>query len=190
MLAIPSYLNQQEISDFIKNAIREDIGPGDYSSQASIDKNALGKAELIMKDSGVIAGIEVAREVFACVNKDLKFTTVKKDGDLVQEGELIFSVEGQAQSILSAERLALNILQRMSGIATKTADLIKQIAHTNCQILDTRKTTPNFRMFEKWAVYMGGGKNHRFALYDKIMPGELLRRYKKQGTFLKKTNLI
>jgi len=197
MLAIPSYLNQQEISDFIKNAIREDIGPGDYSSLASIDKNALGKAELIMKDSGVIAGIEVAREVFACVNKDLKFTTVKKDGDLVQEGELIFSVEGQAQSILSAERLALNILQRMSGIATKTADLIKQIAHTNCQILDTRKTTPNFRMFEKWAVYLGGGKNHRFALYDMIMlkdnhidyAGGIIKAVQKTRYFLEKNKL-
>ena len=164
-----AYLDSNKISAFIRTALDEDIGPGDYSSLAAIDNSAEGQADLIIKEPGVLAGLEVALQVFSTIDPILKIRTFFNDGDLVQPGDLVLSVHGKAQTILSAERLALNILQRMSGIATKTARMVKLIGHTNCQLLDTRKTTPNFRMFEKWAVLIGGGTNHRFALYDMIM---------------------
>ena len=164
-----AYLDSHKISAFIRTALDEDIGPGDYSSLAAIANSATGKADLIIKEPGVLAGLEVALQVFSTIDPTLKTRTFFNDGDAVRPGDLVLSVHGKAQPILSAERLALNILQRMSGIATKTARMVKLIGHTNCQLLDTRKTTPNFRMFEKWAVLIGGGTNHRFALYDMIM---------------------
>ena len=164
-----AYLDKNKIITFLKAALEEDIGPGDYSSLASIDAKAKGEAELIIKEQGVLAGLEVALEVFSLLDQDLQVTTFFTDGARVNPGDRVLKIKGKAQSILSAERLALNIMQRMSGIATKSADLSSLIGHTKCRLLDTRKTTPNFRMFEKWAVLIGGGRNHRFALYDMVM---------------------
>ena len=163
------YKTDEAISQFINDALKEDIGPGDYSSLASIPASAQNTAQLIMKDSGIIAGIEVAEKIFSKVDANLQLILLKKDGDFVQEGDVILTVEGSAQSILTAERLVLNCMQRMSGIATYTNYLTSKIGHHKAQLLDTRKTTPNFRIMEKWAVLIGGGKNHRFALYDMIM---------------------
>ena len=164
-----TYLDKKVINTLITRALQEDIGSGDHSSLAAIDSEAQGKADLLMKEDGIIAGLEVALQVFNEVDPQVSVDVLVKDGDQVKTGDKILSVSGRAQSILSAERLALNFLQRMSGIATKTARMVEMIAHTNCQLLDTRKTTPNFRIFEKWAVLLGGGRNHRFALYDMIM---------------------
>ena len=165
----PSYIKQELIEEFIKKALLEDIGPGDYSTLAAIDNQARGQAELIIKDHGVLAGIEVAKVVFRLVDSRLILNTFKYDGAVVRYGDIAMTVSGSARSILSAERLVLNVLQRMSGIATKTNKLVALIDGTNAKLLDTRKTTPNFRAFEKWAVKIGGGENHRFALYDMIM---------------------
>ena len=164
-----SYLNPDLILKILNDALREDIGPGDYSTLAAIDKNTQGQAALIIKDSGVLAGLEVARQVFAIVDDQLQVQSFIEDGTLVEPGKIAFSVAGNAQSILSAERLVLNIMQRMSGIATKTYKMNSLLTGTEVKLLDTRKTTPNFRAFEKWAVKIGGGENHRFALYDMIM---------------------
>lgn len=169
MLNNPSYLVKSRISDFIAKALEEDVGSGDHSSLASINPTATGKAELIIKEQGILAGVDAALEVFSQVDPNLKISLEVIDGESISPGDLVMTIEGKARSILSAERLALNIIQRMSGIATKTANLTELIAHTECQLLDTRKTTPNFRIFEKWAVLLGGGHNHRFALYDMIM---------------------
>jgi nicotinate-nucleotide pyrophosphorylase (carboxylating) len=165
----PSYLNSNIISKFIENALKEDIGAGDYSTLASIDESTKGYASLIIKDDGVLAGVEVAKEVFNIVDSSLDLNIYKQDGEIVNPGDKGFSVSGSARSILSSERLVLNIMQRMSGIATKTARMNSLIKGTGAKLLDTRKTTPNFRAFEKWAVKIGGGQNHRFALYDMIM---------------------
>ena len=165
----PSYIKQELIEEFIKKALLEDIGPGDYSTLAAIDNQARGQAELIIKGNGVLAGIEVAKVVFRLVDSRLILNTFKYDGAVVRYGDIAMTVSGCARSILSAERLVLNVLQRMSGIATKTNKLVALIDGTNAKLLDTRKTTPNFRAFEKWAVKIGGGENHRFALYDMIM---------------------
>ena len=197
MLNKPPYLSKQLISDFIQRALKEDIGPGDYSSLASLDKNAKGAATLQIKESGILAGVEVALEVFRQIDANLSLDVYMEDGSSVEEGDIVLEVNGKAQSILSAERLALNILQRMSGIATKTANLSKLIAHTSCRLLDTRKTTPNFRMFEKWAVLLGGGQNHRYALYDMIMlkdnhidyAGGILNAVERTRAFLEAANL-
>ena len=164
-----SYLDQQKITQFIGNALAEDIGPGDYSTLAAIDENATGRAKLIIKQAGVLAGMAVAQTVFTMVDNRLNLELHKKDGTAVKPGDIVLTVHGSARAILSAERLALNFLQRMSGIATKTRHLVNLLKGTGVRLLDTRKTTPNFRMFEKWAVKIGGGENHRFALYDMIM---------------------
>jgi len=153
----------------IQNALAEDVGAGDHSTLAVIDTSATGKAQLLVKQPGILAGIEAARLVFGQVDKNLRLKTYKKDGDPVQSGDIAFVLSGPVRSILTAERLALNILQRMSGIASQTHKLMQLIADTPTQLLDTRKTTPNFRVFEKWAVRIGGGHNHRFGLYDMIM---------------------
>lgn len=163
------YLTEEEIKAFIKSALKEDIRDGDHSSLASIPKGTQNTAQLIIKDDGVLAGIEMARHIFKAVDSDLTLDIFKKDGELVQKGDIGLKVHGEASSILSAERLVLNCLQRMSGIATYTHNLSKMIAHTSTKLLDTRKTTPNFRIAEKWAVQIGGGKNHRFGLFDMIM---------------------
>ncbi len=164
-----AYLNPGLIREFIKNALAEDLGPGDHSTLAAIDAGAEGRARLIIKEKGILAGQEVAGEVFALVDKALVVELRKQDGEWVNPGETALTVTGSARSILSAERLVLNFMQRMSGIATKTRYLTDMLAGTGAALLDTRKTTPNFRMFEKWAVKIGGGHNHRFALYDMML---------------------
>ncbi|MCB0398512.1 MAG: carboxylating nicotinate-nucleotide diphosphorylase [Winogradskyella sp.] len=160
---------QTEIDLIIANAIREDVGDGDHSSLACIPTSAKGKAKLLVKDEGIIAGIDFAKQVFAYVDKDMKVETLIEDGTKVKYGDIAFYVEGSSQSILKAERLVLNAMQRMSAIATKTKKFVDLLEGTGTKILDTRKTTPGIRALEKWAVKIGGGENHRFALYDMIM---------------------
>ncbi len=160
---------QKELQLIIKNGIREDIGEGDHSSLACIPVDAMGQAKLLVKEKGVIAGIEFAKMIFAEVDKDLKIETFMNDGDKVKVGDVAFFVTGKSQSILKAERLVLNAMQRMSAIATKTKKFSKVLKGTKTKVLDTRKTTPGIRAIEKWAVKIGGGENHRFALYDMIM---------------------
>ncbi len=160
---------QKELELIIKNGIREDIGEGDHSSLACIPKSELGKAKLLVKDSGIIAGVEFAKMIFNEVDSNLKIETFIPDGSLVKYGDVVFHVSGSSQSILKAERLVLNSMQRMSAIATKTKKYVDLLDGTATKILDTRKTTPGFRAAEKWAVKIGGGENHRFALYDMIM---------------------
>jgi len=160
---------EKELDFIINNAIREDVGDGDHSSLACIPATATGKAKLLVKDQGTIAGVEFAKQVFAYVDKNLKVDTLIKDGNKVSYGDIVFYVEGSSQSILKAERLVLNAMQRMSAIATKTRSYADLLEGTKTKILDTRKTTPGIRALEKWAVKIGGGENHRFALYDMIM---------------------
>tara|TARA_R110002012_G_scaffold322099_1_gene555477 strand:- start:10847 stop:11704 length:858 start_codon:yes stop_codon:yes gene_type:complete len=158
-----------EIDLIIANAIREDVGDGDHSSLACIPETATGKAKLLVKDTGIIAGVAFAKQVFLYVDKDLKVETLINDGEEVKYGDIVFYVSGSARSILKAERLVLNAMQRMSAIATKTKYFVDVLTGTKTKILDTRKTTPGIRALEKWAVKIGRGENHRFALYDMIM---------------------
>jgi len=160
---------KNEVQLIIENAVREDVGEGDYSSLACIPLNALGKAKLLIKDNGIIAGISFAKQVFNYIDSNLVVETLMNDGESVKFGDIAFYVEGSKQSILKAERIVLNAMQRMSAIATKTNFYVEILEGTNTKILDTRKTTPGFRALEKWAVAIGGGVNHRFALYDMIM---------------------
>lgn len=159
----------KEIEGIIANAIREDVGDGDHSSLACIPASAKGKAKLLVKDEGIIAGVEFAKQVFAYVDPELTIETLIEDGSPVKYGDIVFYVSGASQSILKAERLVLNAMQRMSAIATKTNHFVNLLEGTGTKILDTRKTTPGIRALEKWAVKIGGGENHRFALYDMIM---------------------
>jgi nicotinate-nucleotide pyrophosphorylase (carboxylating) len=160
---------QTELDLIISNAIREDIGDGDHSSLACIPETAVGKAKLLVKDNGIIAGVQFAKQVFNYVDANLKVETFINDGEKVNFGDIVFHVSGSSQSILKAERLVLNSMQRMSAIATKTNSYVQLLEGTDTKVLDTRKTTPGFRACEKWAVKIGGGENHRFALYDMIM---------------------
>lgn len=160
---------RHELSLIIKNALREDVGPGDYSSLACIPGDATGKAKLLVKEDGIIAGVEFAKMIFAEVDSDMEMETFIHDGTPVQYGDVAFHVSGSSQSILKAERTVLNAMQRMSAIATKTKFFASLLEGTKTKILDTRKTTPGFRAAEKWAVKIGGGENHRFALYDMVM---------------------
>tara|TARA_R110002073_G_scaffold2246_4_gene15453 strand:+ start:843 stop:1700 length:858 start_codon:yes stop_codon:yes gene_type:complete len=160
---------KQELDLIIKNAIREDVGDGDHSSLACIPASANGKAMLLVKDKGIIAGVEFAKKVFQYVDSNLVVEELIKDGASVKFGDIVFYVSGSSQSILKAERLVLNGMQRMSAIATKTNYFVKLLEGTNTKILDTRKTTPGIRALEKLAVKIGGGENHRFALYDMVM---------------------
>ncbi|WP_026916056.1 carboxylating nicotinate-nucleotide diphosphorylase [Christiangramia portivictoriae] len=160
---------EKEIEFIIENSIREDVGDGDHSSLACIPKAATGKAKLLVKDQGLIAGVAFAEKVFQYVDPDLSIDVRIQDGKKIQKGDVAFYVEGSSQSILKAERLVLNAMQRMSAIATKTATFVEKLEGTRTKILDTRKTTPGIRALEKWAVKIGGGENHRFALYDMIM---------------------
>ncbi len=160
---------KNEVQIIIANAIREDVGDGDYSSLACIPSDAFGKAKLLIKDNGVIAGVNFAKQVFHYVDPELNIELLINDGEEVKFGDIAFYVEGLKQSILKAERIVLNAMQRMSAIATKTHSYVEILKGTNTKILDTRKTTPGFRALEKWAVAIGGGVNHRFALYDMIM---------------------
>ena len=160
---------KKELEIVIANAIREDVGPGDYSSLACIPDSASGKAQLLVKEDGIIAGVAFAKMIFNYVDADLQVDTFIEDGAKVKKGDVVFHVSGSSQSILKAERVVLNSMQRMSAIATKTNQYVQLLDGTSTKILDTRKTTPGFRAPEKWAVKIGGGENHRFALYDMIM---------------------
>jgi len=160
---------EKELQLIIINGIREDIGEGDHSSLACIPHDARGKAKLLVKEKGVIAGVEFAKMIFHEIDKHLKLEIFLTDGDEVEIGDIVFYVTGSSQSILKAERLVLNSMQRMSAIATKTKKFADLLKGTKTKILDTRKTTPGVRAIEKWAVKIGGGVNHRFALYDMIM---------------------
>ena len=162
-------MNPFDFDTWLHSALQEDIGPGDYTTLATIPDSATGKAQLIVKDNGVIAGITIAEKIIHAFDPSLKVTTFIHDGAAVKKGDIAFIVEGKSQSITTIERLVLNVMQRMSGIATETHRLTQMMAHTTCKLLDTRKTTPNFRYFEKEAVRIGGGYNHRYALYDMIL---------------------
>ena len=157
------------LKDFINNALAEDIGNGDHTSLACIPEKAISKAHLLVKDDGIIAGIKVALQIFNEVDPQLAIHLFLKDGDTVKKGDIVFIVEGKAQSILKAERLVLNCMQRMSGIATATHKIVAELKGLKTKVLDTRKTTPGVRLIEKMAVKIGGGSNHRFGLYDMIM---------------------
>ena len=159
----------KEIELIIENAIREDVGDGDHSSLACIPKDAMGKAKLLVKDNGILAGVDFAIQVFNYVDPEMEVEVLINDGSEVKYGDIAFYVTGKSQSILKAERLVLNAMQRMSAIATKTNSFVKLLEGTGTKVLDTRKTTPGIRALEKWAVKIGGGENHRFALYDMIM---------------------
>ena len=159
----------KDFEKFITNSLAEDLGDGDHSSLASIPSDAINKAHLLVKDEGIIAGVELAKMIFNQVDASLKIETILSDGDKVKVGDIAFIVEGKSISILTAERLVLNCMQHMSAIATKTNYLNSLISDTKTKLLDTRKTTPLNRKLEKWAVKIGGGVNHRFGLFDMIM---------------------
>lgn len=157
------------LDELIKLWFAEDIGDGDHTTLSSIPADAMGKQQLIIKEEGIVAGIEVAKRVFAAFDPELKMTQYLHDGDHVKPGDIAFVVEGRVQSLLQTERLMLNIMQRMSGVATRTAEYVKLVEGTKCRVLDTRKTTPGLRMLEKEAVRIGGGCNHRIGLFDMIL---------------------
>lgn len=157
------------IEEIIKQALAEDLGDGDHTSLSTIPKNAIGKAQLKIKEAGIIAGVEIAKEVFKAVDNTTIFKLHIEDGTKVKPGDIVFDVEGKSISLLSAERLALNFLQRMSGVATSTNKIMEILSGLNTKVLDTRKTTPLMRQLEKYAVKAGGGENHRMGLYDMIM---------------------
>lgn len=191
----PNYVTEEFIDSFINQAVKEDIGEGDHSSLSTIPADLLGKAKLKIKENGIIAGMNLSHDIFNKIDANLSVEPFVKDGDKVSDGEIAFEVKGPVRSILGAERLVLNCMQRMSGIATYTNHLSRLIEHTNAEILDTRKTTPNLRALEKWAVIIGGGTNHRFALYDMIMlkdnhidySGGILNALKSANKYIKKT---
>lgn len=188
---------QNELRLIIENGIREDVGDGDHSSLACIPATAQGKAKLLVKDEGIIAGVEFAKMIFQYVDKDLKVETFIQDGTPVRYGDVVFHVSGSSQSILKSERLVLNAMQRMSAIATKTQSFARLLEGTKTKVLDTRKTTPGIRAIEKWAVKIGGGENHRFALYDMVMlkdnhidfAGGITKAIQKTNDYLKQNNL-
>lgn len=162
-------MSEQAIDKFITEALQEDVGDGDHSSLAAIPAESKSKAQLLIKDDGIIAGIALAEKIFDKFDNTLVVNTLIRDGESVKKGDVGFTVEGSARSILTCERLVLNCMQRMSGIATYTDEMTTLIKGTTAKLLDTRKTTPNFRIAEKWAVAIGGGTNHRFGLYDMVM---------------------
>jgi nicotinate-nucleotide pyrophosphorylase (carboxylating) len=163
------YLDEGAIQLFIDRALKEDIGEGDHSTLGAIPKQKSSTARLLIKQHGVLAGVSLAEKIFKTYDQSLELLVFKKDGELINSGEVAFEVRGSARSILSTERVVLNCMQRMSGIATYTFRLKQLVKETEAILIDTRKTTPNFRIAEKWAVAIGGGLNHRFALYDMIM---------------------
>ena len=165
----PPYVTKEALKTFIKNALEEDIQDGDHSTLSTIPKDLQQKAKLLVKEDCILAGVELAEIIFKQFDKNLKTEVLIKDGESAKVGDIAFYVEGSARSILSTERLVLNCMQRMSGIATLTHDWDSRLLGTKTKLLDTRKTTPNFRICEKWAVAIGGGTNHRYGLYDMIM---------------------
>ena len=187
----------KELDLIIANGIREDVGSGDHSSLACIPSSARGKAKLLVKDTGIIAGVKFAEMIFNYVDSELIIEKFIEDGASVKHGDVVFHVSGSSQSILKAERLVLNAMQRMSAIATKTRMFADLLSGTKTKILDTRKTTPGIRAIEKWAVRIGGGENHRFALYDMIMlkdnhidfAGGISFAIDQTNTYLKENNL-
>ncbi|NJY62332.1 carboxylating nicotinate-nucleotide diphosphorylase [Salinimicrobium sp. CDJ15-81-2] len=188
---------EKEIEIIIENALREDVGDGDHSSLACIPADVQGKAKLLVKDTGILAGVEFALRVFEKVDPELKIEVQMEDGGRIKPRDIVFYVEGASRSILKAERLVLNAMQRMSAIATKTRTFVDKLEGTNTRILDTRKTTPGIRALEKWAVKIGGGENHRFGLFDMIMlkdnhidyAGGIETAITKTKTYLKENNL-
>jgi len=162
-------LDKEIIDQFIISSLKEDVGDGDHTSLATIPPDTTGKAKLLVKDYGILAGVELAAEIFHVVDSGLKLTVFLQDGSKIKIGDIAFEVEGNVQSILKAERLVLNCMQHMSGIATKTHEIVDVLKGTNTKVLDTRKTAPGMRYLEKWAVRIGGGVNHRFGLYDMIL---------------------
>ena len=162
-------MENRSLREFISKSIDEDLGDGDHSSLACIPVDAMGKAQLKIKEEGILAGVEIAAKVFTAIDETLKCEILLKDGSHIKPGDIAFIVSGRQQSILKAERLVLNIMQRMSGIATNTDRYVALVAGLKTKILDTRKTTPGFRFFEKEAVQIGGGMNHRMGLFDMIM---------------------
>jgi nicotinate-nucleotide pyrophosphorylase (carboxylating) len=165
----PPYITDTFVHDFITMSFAEDVGDGDHSTLAAIPTEAKSKARLLVKEDGILAGVELAKKIFAHFDSGLSVDVFIDDGRTVKKGDIAFVVKGRAQSILTCERLVLNCMQRMSAIATKTRKIVDLLAGTKTQVLDTRKTTPNFRMLEKWAVLIGGGHNHRIGLYDMVM---------------------
>lgn len=168
-MEFPHYITEQKLQQFIRQAFLEDVGDGDHSTLAAVPYHVIQEAALKVKDNGIIAGIELAKIIFDTFDPDLQVEQLLYDGDRVNYGDIAFKVKGSAQSILTCERLVLNCMQRMSGIATYANEMMRLVEETNAKILDTRKTTPNFRMIEKWAVKIGGAENHRFGLYDMVM---------------------
>ncbi len=165
----PSYITSDFLETFINSALAEDVGEGDHSTLASIGDKAKSAARLLVKDEGVLAGVALTQEIFNYVDPNLEIQVFLQDGSAVKYGDIAFTVTGSSRTILTLERLVLNCMQRMSAIATKTHHYKNLIAGTKAQLLDTRKTTPNFRLLEKWAVLIGGGRNHRIGLFDMIM---------------------
>jgi nicotinate-nucleotide pyrophosphorylase (carboxylating) len=165
----PDYITPEFLTQFITSALKEDVGDGDHSTLSSIPTNAINRAKLLVKDDGILAGVELAELIFHSFDKTLQVDIKLQDGAPIKKGDVAFIVEGSAQSILTTERLVLNCMQRMSGIATKTDQLTSLLTGTSTKLMDTRKTTPNFRLLEKWAVLIGGGYNHRIGLFDMIM---------------------
>lgn len=164
MTDFDSYLN-----DFIERCIKEDVGDGDHTSLSCIPADAVGRAQLIIKEDGILAGVDVARRIFLHLDKDFKFEQILKDGDRVHKGDIAFRVEGRTQTLLMAERLVLNIMQHMSGIATMTGKYVEKLKGLKTNVIDTRKTTPGMRLLDKMAVKIGGGGNHRIGLFDMIL---------------------
>ena len=188
---------KKEIHHFIDNALKEDIQDGDHSSLACLDNDKNSKASLLVKEPGIIAGVELAEIIFKRQNPEFTIDFTIKDGAEVQPGDIVFTIEGPQLDLLATERLVLNCMQRMSGIASLTQRLSKKINHTACRLLDTRKTTPNFRYPEKWAVRIGGGINHRMGLFDMIMlkdnhidfAGSVAEALDRTDNYLKQNNL-
>ncbi len=164
-----NYLNPDKIQEFIQFALMEDVGSGDYTSLSTIPETKKGTAKLIVKEAGILAGLDLSLQIFNYVDSNFKIEIFKRDGDFIQIGDIVLEVEGNAQSLLKAERLVLNCMQRMSGIATYTRKLVNILEGTKAKLLDTRKTTPNFRIAEKWACKIGGAVNHRYGLFDMIL---------------------
>ncbi len=162
-------IKREDLIAFIKNALIEDVLDGDHTANATVPAGAQGKARLLVKDNGILAGVELAQLIFEIVDPSLQVEILKTDGEKIDYGDIVLYVTGNDRSILMAERLVLNCMQRMSGIATVTQGIVAKLEGTKCKVLDTRKTTPGFRLLEKWAVKIGGGVNHRFGLFDMIL---------------------